>query len=280
MRDLGLQTIPVAAIDFGDRLRAISEGHAQLLASNIAEAGRLRSPIEVRQAKRKGDRFTLVAGGHRLRAAQILGWAEIPAFVFDMTDDESRLAEIDENLVRHELNPLDRAVFLAERKALYERLHPEAKAGVAGAEAKHGRANDIMSFAADTAERCGLTARTIQRAVAIASGLQLDVRARLAGTPLAPRQSELMALAKLSRSEQHAVLDLLLGDTPQAASVEAARRIVRDEHAADPTPTERSFQRLLADWSRADRAARRQFVRHLQESGVLAEILGAEQEAA
>ncbi|MEO0034383.1 MAG: hypothetical protein RLZZ501_406 [Pseudomonadota bacterium] len=283
MKDLGLQTIAVAAIDYGDRLRAISEDHARMLATNIAEVGRLRSPIEVRALKGKKDRsYTLIAGGHRLRAAQILGWSEIPAFVIESSDDEARLAEIDENLVRHELNPLDRAVFLAERKTIYERLFPETKAGVAGAEAKHGRATDIMSFAADTAERCGLTERSIRRAVAIASGLQLDVRARITGTGLAHKQSELLALIKLSRSEQHAVLDLLLAEGTEVRTVDAARRIVRDEHSPDITPTEAGFQKLLATWSRADKAARRQFVRHLRETGALDDLLAAsgEKEAA
>jgi ParB family chromosome partitioning protein len=274
MKDLGLQTLPVAAIDFGDRLRSISEDHAQMLATNIAEVGRLRSPIEVRTLKGRKDRgYTLIAGGHRLRAAQILGWSDIPAFVFEGSDDDARLAEIDENLVRHDLNPLDRAVFLAERKAVYERLHPETKHGAQGGRGGQTNESDTMSFSKDTAERCGWTPRTIERAVAIASGLQLDVRARIAGTWLAHKQSELLALIKLSRSEQHAVLDLLLAEEAEVKSVQAARRIVRDEHTPDLAPTEAGFQKLLAAWGRADKAARRQFVRHLRETGALEEAL-------
>lgn len=132
MKELGLQTIRVADIDVVDRLRHVDENHAQMLAQNIKETG-LRSPIEVRVNK-KGDRFTLIAGGHRLKATQINEMVEIKAFVFEATDDEARLYEIDENLIRHDLNPLDRAVFMAERKRLYEALHPETAAGVAGAE--------------------------------------------------------------------------------------------------------------------------------------------------
>ncbi|MEQ1955154.1 hypothetical protein [Mesorhizobium sp. CN2-181] len=40
---------------------------------------------------------------------------------------------IDENLCRAELSPIDRAKSTARRKAVYELLNPEAKAGTAGA---------------------------------------------------------------------------------------------------------------------------------------------------
>ena len=64
MKALGLQTLKVADIDFGQRLRQISEDHAQLLAQNMREVGRLRQPIEVRtrRAKAKGLPFLLIAG--------------------------------------------------------------------------------------------------------------------------------------------------------------------------------------------------------------------------
>jgi ParB family transcriptional regulator, chromosome partitioning protein len=39
------------------------------------------------------------------------------------------LREIDENLVRTDLNLLERAEHLLRRKELYERLHPETRKG-------------------------------------------------------------------------------------------------------------------------------------------------------
>lgn len=262
MKDLGLQSIAVSSIDFGDRLRQVDENHAALLAQNIKETG-LRSPIEVRVNK-KGDRYTLIAGGHRLKAAQINEMAEISAFVFEATDDEARLYEIDENLIRHDLNPLDRAVFMAERKRLYEALHPETAAGVAGAEAKHGRANDIMSFAADTAERCGLTERTIQRAVKIAVGIKAGARARIAGTWLASKQSELLALARMTEAEQHKALDLLLGESPKARNVESARKIIAGVIETEKSASDQAFDRLMTAWGRADPKAQKRFLDEIQ----------------
>ncbi|HPT48548.1 MAG TPA: hypothetical protein PLM07_21900, partial [Candidatus Rifleibacterium sp.] len=54
---------------------------------------------------------------------------EIAAHIWtDVTDDWARLMEVDDNLAGAEMNALDTAVFLAERKKVYEKLHPETKA--------------------------------------------------------------------------------------------------------------------------------------------------------
>ncbi|TAN70547.1 MAG: hypothetical protein EPN20_05515 [Magnetospirillum sp.] len=281
MKELGLQTIPVAAISLGLRLRVVDEVHAQHLAENIHEIGRLRSPIEVRKAKgRKGDSYTVIAGGHRFRAVQMLGWAEVPAFVFEMTEQEARIWEIDENIRRHDLNPLDRAVFLSERQRLYEELHPETAAGVAGGKARQGTANETISFATDAAQRCGITPRTIQLAVSIAKGLNPGIRQRIAGTWLALKQSELLALIKLSPTEQSAALDLLLAEEPAAKTVDQAKRIVQGVRDADKSDTDKKFDKLMDAWRRADKAAKRAFLAHLRETDQLNEFMGKKAEAA
>jgi len=172
------------------------------------------------------------------------------------------------------LNPLDRAVFLAERKAIYERLHPETRAGVAGAEAKHGRANEIISFAADTATRCGISRRTVELAVSIATRLAPEVRARLAGTEIARKQNELLALSKLPPEEQAAVLGLILSESPQAKTVAAAVKLLGGARSVESTPADAGFQRLLAAWRRAGRTAQRAFLEHLRETGDIDDLLG------
>ena len=44
------------------------------------------------------------------------------------SEDQRRLIEIDENLVRSDLSPAERAAHQAARKEIYERLHPETVA--------------------------------------------------------------------------------------------------------------------------------------------------------
>lgn len=122
------ERIPLDLIDMGGRLRMVDPDRVLIIMAPAAENG-IRQPIEIRPAKAKG-RFLLVSGGHRLTVARELGRADIPAIVLPkMSDDEARLLEIDENVYRAELSDLDRAVFLAEKKAIHERLFPHTKHG-------------------------------------------------------------------------------------------------------------------------------------------------------
>ena len=199
MKSLGLQTVKVADIQVGDRLRSIDEAYAALLAENIHQVGRLRQPIEVRQQRRgKGIRYTLVAGG----------------------------------------------------------------------KARQGSATDMMSVAGfdrDTAERCGLTDRTIRRAVAIAAGIEPDLRARMAGTWLARNQSELLALSGLTATEQRAALDLLLAANPTARTVEQAKKLLMGVHD-ERSDVDKQFGKLRVLWGRTSAEARRVFLAHLRET--------------
>ena len=68
----------------------------------------LLQPITVRPAPR-GDGFELIAGERRLRAAQRLGWTEIPAVVRDVDDKLLLSLAMVENLQRADLNPIEEA---------------------------------------------------------------------------------------------------------------------------------------------------------------------------
>ncbi|MGE0713805.1 MAG: hypothetical protein AB7P02_00045 [Alphaproteobacteria bacterium] len=66
---------------------------------------------------------------------------------------------------------MERARALARRKEIYEIRHPETRQHVAGAAAKHGRANDKMSFAAETAKKTGRDESSVRRSVRIGERL-------------------------------------------------------------------------------------------------------------
>jgi len=116
-------------IEVGDRLRGVDPDWAQALADSMAELGQLAA-IEVRNLQPGAAKaYALVTGAHRLRALELLGRTEVFATVVELDELQARLHEITENLMRHELTVLDRATFMAERKAVYEALHPETKHG-------------------------------------------------------------------------------------------------------------------------------------------------------
>lgn len=68
----------------------------------------LLQPITVRPAPRGGG-YELIAGERRLRAAQRLGWTEIPAIVKEVDDRLLLSLAMVENLQRSDLNPIEEA---------------------------------------------------------------------------------------------------------------------------------------------------------------------------
>lgn len=215
----------VGAIDATGRLRPVDEAHAQLIAASMNESG-LIQPVVVRTDS-SGNGLKLVVGGHRLRGAGILDWDEIPAILIEATDDEARQIEIDENLARKELTILERAEFLAERKRVYETLHPETAHGKAKKpkteKAKVANLATFSRFSKDAANSTGLGERTIRRSVELAGKLSLAAIAAIRGTKVADNQSELQALAELEPDQQAIVAGLIAA---KAAGNVAKARVV------------------------------------------------------
>jgi ParB family chromosome partitioning protein len=95
--------------------RSIPESELQDLAASIRTSGILQPIL----ARRAGDRFEIVAGERRWRAAKLAGLARVPVLVKPITDEESAVFGLVENLQREDLNAIDKA--MAFRK-LIERL--------------------------------------------------------------------------------------------------------------------------------------------------------------
>src|SRR5437764_375110 len=77
--------------------------------SSLSESIRMHGvlqPIVVRQV---GDRFQIVAGERRLRAAQAAGHGDIPVRVVDFNDQQVLEAALVENIQRSDLNPIEKA---------------------------------------------------------------------------------------------------------------------------------------------------------------------------
>jgi len=103
-----LTTLPVGRIRPGKyqpRTRMGQEALAELAAS-IKTQG-LMQPVLVRPVDR--DRYELIAGERRWRAAQMAGLQEIPALVRDVADESALAMSLIENIQRENLNPMEEA---------------------------------------------------------------------------------------------------------------------------------------------------------------------------
>lgn len=107
--------------------RRFNEEALAELAASIRSAG-VMQPIIVRRvtvAGRAGERFELVAGERRWRAAQLASLAEVPALVRDLTDAESAQWALIENLQREDLGPMEKAGALRSLVQSFGLTHAE-----------------------------------------------------------------------------------------------------------------------------------------------------------
>lgn len=95
--------VPLDLIDVGENVRDLDQAHVDSLASSIALRG-LINPVTVRP---DGERFRLVAGGHRYAACRSLGLEEIEVTVREQEGSSADSAA--ENVVRKQLSPLEEA---------------------------------------------------------------------------------------------------------------------------------------------------------------------------
>jgi len=239
-----MQSIPIASIRIENRLRPLNDAKVAELAASIAELGLLQ-PIGIRKDS------TLVYGYHRLEACKQLGWTEIPAVVVDGDDLRAELAEISENLIRHELTLLERAEHLAQLKAVYEQLYPNTR-GV-GRPTKNGAT--VAPFSAWAAAQAGLAQRTVQHYVQLAESVAPEVRNAIRRTPIANDGRELQQLASLEPSQQRAVAELIAsraaGSVREATRLLARREFLQCESAGElPTHVQirhGDFREVLSD---------------------------------
>ena len=78
------------------------------LAASLRERGIIQ-PIVVRPVRGSNDRFEIIAGERRWRAAQRAGLHDVPIVVVDVTDDEALQLAIIENVQRTDLNAIEEA---------------------------------------------------------------------------------------------------------------------------------------------------------------------------
>ena len=97
----------------GDELAALS--------ASIKTHGVLQ-PLVVRQV---GERYQLVAGERRLRAAREAGLSRVPVTVVDFNDQQVLEAALVENIQRSDLNPIEKAQGFKEYLSRYHMTHEQ-----------------------------------------------------------------------------------------------------------------------------------------------------------
>ena len=85
------------------------------LAKSIRQQGVIQ-PILVRPMPDEENKYQIIAGERRWRAAQRAGLSEVPVFIREMNDRDAMVIALIENLQREDLNPAEEALALQELK--------------------------------------------------------------------------------------------------------------------------------------------------------------------
>jgi N6-adenosine-specific RNA methylase IME4/ParB-like chromosome segregation protein Spo0J len=217
-----------------DRMRELRPEIVDQLAESIRTQGLLH-PIILRPRPRAAG-YLLIAGRHRLEAMRKLNRLDAEQFPDSIraeirdgiAADQALLAEIDENLIRADLSPAERALHVGRRKELYEALHPETKQGKAPGKAgggKKAKPANLATFAKETAGKTGQSRRNIERDATRAK--QVEVLGQIVGTCL-DKGDEIDALAGLPPDRQQALAGRAKGGEKVSAKTEV-KRLKRDE---------------------------------------------------
>lgn len=257
--------IPVVAIDMGPRLRAVDEVWAQALGAVMVREGQ-QTPVEVCHSLGGSSLpYTLVAGAHRLRGAQIVGMDLVEARIVSGSAAHRRQREISENLWRRDLDPVDRAAFIAELvtlkrtqagiKDVAHRDNSIPRAVREEARRTLDTMSNVYGFTVEVAADLGLSDRTLRRDLLLYRQLAPSVIElfREQRHPILKNAAQLRQLAKLDRGEQERVAARMVDHGDGAPkSVGDAILLVRGTNRPVVDPAYKRFSTILGTLARMD----------------------------
>ncbi len=201
--------------------RTFDEGALKELAASIERYGILQPLI----VSPKNDKYTLVAGERRWRAAQIAGLKEVPAIVRERKELEQLEVALIENVQRVDLAPLEQAISI-------ERLHQQFN----------------MSYQT-IAERLGKAHSTVHNIVRLMN-LPDDAKAALQGNEITEGHARSILALKDSPEAQAELLRLIIkhGWTVRQAEqyVTSAKEGAETKKASKATQSETPETKSLA----------------------------------
>ena len=187
--------ITINQIHVDGNRRPIKNEKVNQLKESIKANG-LLNPITI------DKQLNLIAGLHRLTAYKQLGLKKIECHIVDyQSNEQARLAEIDENLIRNELEALERAELWLERDILLTHMGLKAKSGdnqytLGGSETISPPVKTNLEFA----QEIGYSKRTLQHGKQIAKDIAPEVKQIIKGTAIANSPTKLLQVARAGSS--------------------------------------------------------------------------------
>jgi len=187
-----LLTLPIARIRPGryqPRTKMDQQALAELAAS-IRSQG-LMQPVLVRPVDR--DRYELVAGERRWRAAQMAGLEEVPALIREVPDDAALAMSLIENIQRENLNPMEEAAGVQRLVDEFKMTHEQAADAVGRSRSATTNLLRLLKLARPVQEMLMEGALEMGHAralLALDAARQIEAGKRVAAKGLSVRETE------------------------------------------------------------------------------------------
>ena len=190
------RTLPVMSLQPGKyqpRTRMDKESLEELAASIRAQG--LMQPILVRPLV-GDDRYEIVAGERRWRAAQMAGMSEVPTLIREIPDESALAMALIENIQRENLNPLEEAQGLQRLIDEFSMTHQQAADAVGRSRPAASNLLRLLQLVAPVQEL--LMAGEIDMGHArallpLSGGLQMQLAQRVVQKGLSVRETERLA---------------------------------------------------------------------------------------
>src|SRR3954467_15162635 len=187
-----LMTLPVGRIRPGKyqpRTKMDQQALAELAAS-IRSQG-LMQPLLVRPVDR--DRYELITGERRWRAAQMAGLEEVPAVVREVPDEAALAMSLIENIQRENLNPMEEANGVQRLIEEFKMTHEQAADAVGRSRSATTNLLRLLKLAKPVQEMLMEGALEMGHAralLALDGARQIEVANRVASRHLSVRDAE------------------------------------------------------------------------------------------
>ncbi len=186
------RSLPVSALQPGKYQPRTQMDPASLdeLAASIRAQG-LMQPILVRPVA--PDRYEIIAGERRWRAAQLAGLTEVPTLIREIPDDAALAMALIENIPREILNPLEEALGLQRLVAEVALTHQQAADAVGRSRPAASNLLRLLQLAQPVQDMLmagGIDMGHARALLPLASALQVQLAQRIAQKGLSVREAE------------------------------------------------------------------------------------------
>lgn len=174
--------------------------------NELAESIKLNGLLQPLTVKNEGEKYILIAGERRLRALKALGYAAAPCIVLDVTDRNSAVLALVENIQRKDLHFFDEAEALSKLLDFYGMTQEDAAIRLGKTQSTIANKLRLLKLSDNIRSKircCGLTERHARALLKLQNEeLQLEVVENVCTKRLNVEQTERLVTAIIDRENE------------------------------------------------------------------------------